>query len=80
MMTNRVDKILNHWMEMDKNNMELKDLRHDHKIMKAALEYVSMPITTKKEDLTVDKLLATIAEDSQRVKETFLQLRTKEPL
>lgn len=40
-----------------------------------ALEYVSMPITTAKENLTVDRLLATIAEDHSRIFEILKKIR-----
>jgi hypothetical protein len=36
-----------------------------------ALEFASMPITTPKEQLTVDRLLATIAEDVAKIKEAL---------
>jgi hypothetical protein len=36
-----------------------------------ALEFASMPITTPKEQLTIDRLLATIAEDVAKIKEAL---------
>lgn len=64
-------------LRLDKRNMELADLLHDNRIMREALEFVAMPITTKREELTVDNLLATIAEDALRVKETLEELKVK---
>lgn len=45
--------------------------REPLKVAVEALKFVSMPITTRKENLTVDKLLKTINEDDTRAREAL---------